>query len=103
MLTPARCATSPALTPQPSPRTPVPVSTPGPPRAGRLARGRLVAGRGADRAAAAPVLAVRPGQELLVDQIPAQRGVVAVDRPQEQADPALVIANAGLERLRDHV
>jgi hypothetical protein len=40
-----------------------------------------------------------PGEEFLVDQIPAQRGVIRVQPAQEQADVALRIAHARLERL----
>jgi hypothetical protein len=54
-------------------------------------------------AAAAPVLPFGPGQEVLVDEIPAQRGEVVVQGRQELADLALWVAHPWLKGLSDHV
>jgi hypothetical protein len=54
-------------------------------------------------AAAAPVLTIGPGQEFLVDEIPAQRCIVGVEGAKEQADAALRVAHSGLECLGDLV
>src|SRR6478672_4179106 len=52
---------------------------------GRQAGG-LIRHRWRYRSAAAPVFTTGPGQQFLVDEIPPQRRVVGVDRPQELAD-----------------
>src|SRR5690349_14950432 len=62
---------------------------------------RAVCRGGGHGAAGAPVLSVCPGQELLVDQIAAQRGVVGVQHAQKIVDLALWVPQAGLECLGD--
>jgi hypothetical protein len=55
------------------------------------------------RAAAAPVVAVFAGQEVLVDEVAAQRGVVVMESAEHRVNLGLAVAPAGLEGLGDAV